>query len=693
MPDIIDQIYPWRHFSIQEWKKGRVPWWNPNSFSGNPHLANFQSAAFSPINALFFILPFLDAWSLMVLLQPFIAGVGTYLLLRRYKVSEVGSLIGSIAWMFSGFIVVWMAYGTLSMAICILPLVMLCLENVFTSGKLRWGVAGSFLLAFSFFSGHFQTSLYILLVSIGYCIFYFFLRKDRRRVFFAILWIGVGLGISSMQLLPAVQLYNLSPRSDIFLYSGGIPIHYLVTLFAPDFYGNPVTRNDWFGYYAEWSSFIGIVPLFLAFFTLARKQEKEVRFFQLSVLISLLFTVESPLQKIVGSLQIPVLSTSAPSRLIVIASFSLCVLAGFGYDVFREKIQRSLKYTIPYIIFFLVFLASVWTVLLIGVAFSPEHLQIAKKNFLLPTGLLTCIVGLTFGSYLLRNKKKFVQYVLIIPLLLVSVDSLRFAIKWMPFDPRDLVFPSVPVISAMQREIGNGRVYGNIGAQVATYYNLPIIEGYDPLYIDRYGEFIRSSATGEFLPSERSVVKISNNGKYLKRVLNLLGVNLIYHPNADTNQSWAFAVWEDKDYKVIYTDDLFTLYNNPNSLFRPSLYYTYEVIPDGRKLLSRFYTESFDYRNTLLLEEDPGIKMERPEKNGHVTVVSETPTSLRYSVETSEKALLFLSDNYYPGWKAKVNGKEVKIFRADYTFRAVVVPKGESIVEFFYSPSLLNIVL
>lgn len=40
---------------------------------------------------------------------------------------------------------------------------------------------------------------------------------------------------------------------------------------------------------------------------------------------------------------------------------------------------------------------------------------------------------------------------------------------------------------------------------------------------------------------------------------------------------------------------------------------------------------------------------------------------------------------HYPKWKVKVNGKEEKIYRADYAFRAVVVPQGESIVEFYYS--------
>ena len=70
MPDIITQIYPWRHLAVELWKQGQIPLWNPYSFSGTPLLANYQSAVLSPFNILFFALPFVDAWSILVLIQP-----------------------------------------------------------------------------------------------------------------------------------------------------------------------------------------------------------------------------------------------------------------------------------------------------------------------------------------------------------------------------------------------------------------------------------------------------------------------------------------------------------------------------------------------------------------------------------------------------------------------------------------------
>jgi uncharacterized membrane protein YfhO len=55
-------------------------------------------------------------------------------------------------------------------------------------------------------------------------------------------------------------------------------------------------------------------------------------------------------------------------------------------------------------------------------------------------------------------------------------------------------------------------------------------------------------------------------------------------------------------------------------------------------------------------------------------------------VEAKEDNLLVLSDTYYPGWKAYLDGNPVKIFRANYNFRAVSVPPGKHEVKFVYNP-------
>lgn len=61
--------------------------------------------------------------------------------------------------------------------------------------------------------------------------------------------------------------------------------------------------------------------------------------------------------------------------------------------------------------------------------------------------------------------------------------------------------------------------------------------------------------------------------------------------------------------------------------------------------------------------------------------------AVKLDVDVSKPGILVLTDAFYPGWKAFVDGKETAIYRANYLFRAIPVAKGQHKVEFFYRPS------
>jgi hypothetical protein len=66
--------------------------------------------------------------------------------------------------------------------------------------------------------------------------------------------------------------------------------------------------------------------------------------------------------------------------------------------------------------------------------------------------------------------------------------------------------------------------------------------------------------------------------------------------------------------------------------------------------------------------------------------ISERNNRLQLFVEAKEVSFLVLSDTYFPGWRAYLDGKPVKIFRANYNFRAVSIPPGKHEVKFVYHP-------
>jgi uncharacterized membrane protein YfhO len=65
---------------------------------------------------------------------------------------------------------------------------------------------------------------------------------------------------------------------------------------------------------------------------------------------------------------------------------------------------------------------------------------------------------------------------------------------------------------------------------------------------------------------------------------------------------------------------------------------------------------------------------------------SRRPGEEVYRVESRGRGLLFMSEQYYPGWKAFVSGREAPIIRADYNFRAAPVPGGKSVVRLVFMP-------
>ena len=145
------------------------------------------------------------------------------------------------------------------------------------------------------------------------------------------------------------------------------------------------------------------------------------------------------------------------------------------------------------------------------------------------------------------------------------------------------------------------------------------------------------------------------------------------------------------------------LYRNLRPLERAWLVKDFMVM-DSKMILSTITRQDFDPKREVLLESEP--KLERkmgghggpPLQNinrvggplcGHqykVDLISESNNRLSLQVEAVENSILVLSDTYYPGWKVFVDGKEERILRANYNFRAVALSAGMHQVKFIYDP-------
>jgi hypothetical protein len=131
------------------------------------------------------------------------------------------------------------------------------------------------------------------------------------------------------------------------------------------------------------------------------------------------------------------------------------------------------------------------------------------------------------------------------------------------------------------------------------------------------------------------------------------------------------------------------LYKNRTPLSRAWLVKDFKVM-DPKRILSMMMKKEFRPSQEVLLEEEPPsitLSGEGTEKGGgEVEILSESNNRIQLLAKSAEDNFLVLSDTYYPGWKAFVDGKKTKIYRADYTFRAIPLNAGTHQVECVYDP-------
>ncbi|MBI3366770.1 hypothetical protein HY041_04050, partial [Candidatus Roizmanbacteria bacterium] len=363
--DPVRQQFPWRELVIAIEKRLELPLWNPYSFSGTPLLANIQSAAFYPLNFLFFLFPFYISWSILIILEPLLGGLFLYWYLNNLKLNKWASLLGGISFAFSGFFVSWLEWGTILHVGLWLPLILFSIdkiffyiskisnikyqisrpkadqplaENIHIKNKkfLLWSFVFIFSLVSSFFAGHLQVFFYVIL----FTSFYILTRWMQYGKIFIILFVFLIFYIlffilTAVQWLPTLQFILLSARNidSVGINNPGwfIPWQNLIQFVSPDFFGNPSTLNYWgIWNYGEFIGYIGILPLIMAVFALFFRHDKKTLFYGSFFFISIIFSLPTIFAKLPYILDIPFLSSTQPTRLLFITDFSLAILSAFG---------------------------------------------------------------------------------------------------------------------------------------------------------------------------------------------------------------------------------------------------------------------------------------------------------------------------------------------------------------------------
>lgn len=692
-----------------------------------------QSAVMYPLTWLYTLLPMGDAFSVMVLLVPFLTMVFTYLLLRHFKLSQSGSIFGAITFAFSGVMSVWMEENpAVSQSMIWLPLLVLLVDLLITNPKRLWFFLFSITTAVMMSSGFLQMCIYELIFIAAFSLFRIVQlqlsgEKTAKRIFMVFLAGLTGLLLVSPYLALTWESYRLSPREfakipeirTIFL----VQWSHIISLFNPDWLGNPGSYNyKNIGSYYDKILFIGVIPLLFALFKLFLKKNPLERFLIIMAGVTMFFGFSSPVTQWLFDQPIPILSSMLPSRIFYLSTFALSLFAAFGFEhakrqEFFDKLPILLRsvgiFYLSIIIVIEMFIIVALTeynlptfelgriahtvreYIVVSLTQSPDIQSIVSRNVFVS-------IILTAGSIMaFLIAKRFTVSRIFLPvlfILLTAVSAWYFSNKSYYFGERQFMYPDNPLLTELQQRAGMNRIaFADDLSRIKSSFNVPFElyspEGLNPVFAHRYGQLIKSPLIHGKLTNDIPRISVDLDLKrpatdatasaMTKKLLSLLNISHIVESKTGT--------WYEKTYPThiqVWENDYFRLWKNPDAFPRAYMVSTIETIRNPQEILTRMYDEQFDLHTTAIVEEPLTLPLSvnQAMEPSVVEITNYRLNDVTMQVQTPNGGLLFLSDTYAPGWKAQVDGVETPVYRTNFIFRGVMVPTGTHTVTMYYEP-------
>lgn len=693
--DPVRQQIPWRKIAIDQLKEGRIAAWNPYSFAGMSLSDNIQSGFYYPGNILFFLFSFPVAWSMLIIIQPLLAGFFFFIFLHKsMHLDFSASLFGTFLYMFCGFSTVWLTWGTIGQTFLWLPAALFLIDCVLSSDlikrKAAMGVLLSLVFVMQYFAGHSQIFVYCM----GVCVLYAILgiwRRNRKKTHILIL-VGaclVALSITSIHWIPFISAYGSVSRLQAGSSFQGqgffIPFEHLIQFLIPDFFGNPATLNYWGVWnYAEFSGYIGIAGLLFAGIAIWVK-EQHIRIFWIIVGIGSLFlALPFSVSMIPYTLHIPFISSMQPTRLLSLVDFSLCILSAIGFEFWmKSPNKKPVWYTI-------VFFSGIFIILWLAVnsnvfAMSEDVRAVTLRNLIFPTGIAAGIIVVIFLRWcietIIGKSSVFVKGAIICIIGISLYDVFRFGWKFTPFTDPSLFFPTTSTLTFLSQQQKPFRIVAVddriMPPNVYGYYGIEAISGYDPLYQQRYEIYIAAMERGEpNIAPPYGFNRIITPKNITSPLFKLLDVRYIL----------SLSDIEDETLTKVFQEGQTRVYEYTNAVPRVYLAQSIAVEKSPQQIFTRMYDPSFVPGKDAIVEEEIQIDPQQLLSDHEAaTVSSYTDYWMEIFAVIDVPRLLCIGNVYDSRWKAFVDGKPASIVRVNYIFMGINLDKpGNHTIRIIY---------
>ncbi len=714
--DARDYYYPvWQYAKDQ---MPHVPLWNPYLMAGRPFLANDQSDVFSPYSVPTYVLPFWRSLAWMTALKLWVAAFGAFLLARALGLRR-GALLAGVVYAFNLWMVSWLLYPASSVW-SFTPWLLLAVERLVRRPDPASGGLLATIVGLQFLSGHAESDVHSVLFATLF--FAFRLVGKRRAGGWAraptarslLLFLGglaAGVALAAVVLLPFLELLFQSAdnaQRASTLLDEHIRITDGLEMFFATFWGKPTGVELQLFLFTR-ALYAGALPLLLAVAALVIRRDRVRLFFAIYGLVALVTAIGvPPFTQIVTRL--PVLKLVHTPYVVVNYMLCLGLLAGWGLDdlsqlrasVRQRRVLLALAVGLLVVPLVAAFATGQIATLPLrraldvawGFATAAAPNPITNPHGADVIHLASMIIWVTMAGLsgllvIMRLWRRLPALAFTgLALILVAADLFRAGMGLNPTISESYVRqPATPAIMKLQAQ--RPRRFVPISPSpldiepniIPLDFRLYNAGGYDFPVIDRFFRFWHSQIAPQQQNLTLQVPAVTPQALHALRLLSVS--NLVQASNDPQLRLPGLS--------LAYAGNDARVYHLAGALPRTFLVSDQQIVHGAQAALGAVASPSFTGQRVAVSEQAiPGIPSGEPAQSSvprGATLTRYEPERVTVSARSARTSLLILTDTYYPGWQATVDGKSEPIYRVDDLFRGVVVPSGTHTIDFRYRPA------
>ncbi|HEX8969609.1 MAG TPA: hypothetical protein VF937_17125 [Chloroflexota bacterium] len=703
--DALVYFYPQRVFLARSLLAGRVPLWDPDLFMGAPFLANPQTAVLYPPSWLFLLGPVQAVYTAQLVLHAFLAAFFTYLLVRHaFGMLPLAAAVAGLAYAFGGFAVGQAGHLNQISAAAWLPAVLLAYSRFSSTRRVYWLGFGALALALQVLAGHPQET-YMTLLVLGIFGLVTAPWSDPRRLIacagggVAICLLGPAL--AAAQLLPTLELTPLSIRGDGVNWrdavAGSLPSYLAIRALLPPYW---ITVP-----YTEYLGYVAVTVVTLGLLAVLHGRARAVVFGIILSCLGLFLALgeNDGLYQLLFT-WVPGFDTfRVPARWLLLWEFGAAVLAAAGADwIGRGSIVRLrwlwLWPRLALLVMILV-AALAWQTQegepfsarrtpLVFLGLAAATLAVGALPHLgrpaLAVGMLVGMTGIELWAAADASPARQAP-----PPAFTQGETVDWLREHGVSDQERLISLARPeYVPAAEAEVRAGlpalpahladlvlvaqKWHDTLTPNVPLQYGFNTADGYDggvlPLlrWLHLSGLLVNS-------PRPDGVLLTRLDGIPTTRQLDLLGVRYII-ANATTPGR--------TDLQTVDFGDL-RLFVRPEAVPLSLVIFNAGAVVDESGALRRMSSADFDPNRDVVLE-GPAASLNAGLASQAVQPEAAGPERWLGHVSLAQPGYLLQREAWYPGWRARVDGIDTPVMRADSVFRAVALSAGDHDVEVFF---------